>query len=117
VEYFLMRIFDNVLHPHNPFSIKIAVLYVFIQECPDHMLCCLIAIVFDEVIHDKLVHIEEMSVLAYTYDSVSMIELSKMSTTSHWEFMTALMNWLLLTMLSVVLDYRCRAAKDSFKSI
>jgi len=58
-----MRIFDNVLHSHDSFSIKIGILDIFVKKRLDYMLCCLIPVVFDQIINDEFVDIEQMSQL------------------------------------------------------
>lgn len=63
-----MRIFDDVLHPHDPLSIEIGILDVFIEESLDDMLSCLVAIVLYEIIRNQFVNVEEMPALEDGYD-------------------------------------------------
>lgn len=61
VDCLLLWILNNIFHPHYPFSIKIEILDIFIEKNLNYMLCCLIAVIFNQIIHNQFVHVEEMS--------------------------------------------------------
>ena len=68
MECFLMGVFDDVLHPHDPLSIEIGILDVFVEESLDDMLGCLVAIVLYEIINDEFIYVEEVPALEDIYD-------------------------------------------------
>lgn len=62
-----MLVLNDVFHPHDPFSIKVDVFDVLVQECFNDVLSCLKTIIFDEVVNYELIQVEKMSALGKSY--------------------------------------------------
>jgi hypothetical protein len=104
VQGFLLRVFDDVLHPHESLSKIASVLDVASHQRLDDELGGLVAIVLQQVVDDQFVDVEQVSVLVWVYYSLSMSELSMRSTSSHLSCMMLLMNLLVLTVFRVIFD-------------
>lgn len=117
VDCFFMRVLNDILQSKQSFLIVTHIFDVLIDKYFNDVLGCLIAVLLNQIVNDKLIQIEQMPELLRLYYSFSMREFRIISTWSHFSDMIASINWLVLTMLSEILDSLCKVSKDSVRSI